>query len=1041
MSIKVLLVDDHPVFMAGIRAVLEAKQGISIEGEAKDGNQAVKLVNDIKPDVVVMDITMPNLNGIEATKEILNLNLKTKVLALSIHSGKRFVKNMLSAGAVGYLLKESAPEELVRAIHKVAKGEMYLSSSITSVALSNSISEYQEIEILSTKLIKPKVGSETVYRRKIIELLEGNNNKPLSVVTAPAGYGKSTVVSQWINHQNAPGVWISLDDEHNNFRVFLSYFKFVLEKLFPESFVNFSKLLRNSELPSKQVLMHALINELELLDNKFVLVLDNYHFIIEPRIHEFIEDLLRFPTDSMHIVLVGRVEPAVNLSSLRVNNKMGEIGIEELSFSQIEIKEFFSNYLEMHLSDEATKSLYKKTEGWIAGVRIASMSISQTHDTKDLLEELNGDMHLVSEFLSDEILSGLDAKFRILLFSSSIVNHFCEELLDEIFSIHNSTIKEPIHGRDFIEKLRALNLFVLPLDSNRKWVRYHNQFHDLLHKKLIRNTSEDERMALHRLACGWFEKNNLVEDAIGQTIRANDTERMIQIIELNARRMIDQNKWHVLNGWLREVPNEIIYSRPELLLAKAWVHMFNFEVEALSPIMDRIDVLMKNGSDQHDLSGEVAYFRAHSSIQQFQDGNKSLEYLKRALHLISSKETAFRGESELLYGLAGQMEGLSNEVVKQINKWLADSVFLAPFRETRLLVVLKLIHYMELKIFNIENYLDRSRKITERNDLYEANAWCDYIDGLIHLQSGNLNTAIVLLERVKEKRFLFHARGSVDALVALALAYELKGKSTEANNTVMILEDYADSMGSLFIEFVNSCKSRLAILRGSPDFAYAWINNSSCRPVSAMLFWFEINCLTRCRILIKSGSVKNLKEASKIIVEYEEKIKMHHNRVNEINILALKSVLLNKQDQVENALEVLVSALILAETSNFILPFIELGDDMHTLMTKLTAEVKKKKNIGNFLSNINLKSKEWPGVQEKVSLKTEIPLKRTAKKLTVREIAVLNYVSRGMMNKEIAEAMFVSGDTIKKHLYNMFQKMEVKNRLSLVSKARKLGII
>ena len=166
MSIKVLLVDDHPVFMAGIRAVLEAEKEISIEGEAKDGNQAVQLVKEREPDVVVMDITMPNLNGIDATKEILNLNLKTRVLALSIHSGKRFVKNMLSAGAAGYLLKESAPEELVLAIHKVAKGEMYLSSSITSVALSNNITGPQEVEILSTKLNKPKVASDTVYRSK-----------------------------------------------------------------------------------------------------------------------------------------------------------------------------------------------------------------------------------------------------------------------------------------------------------------------------------------------------------------------------------------------------------------------------------------------------------------------------------------------------------------------------------------------------------------------------------------------------------------------------------------------------------------------------------------------------------------------------------------------------------------------------------------------------------------------------------------------------------------------------------------------------------
>ncbi len=129
----------------------------------------VKFVKEKHPDVVVMDITMPNLNGFEATKQILKLSLGTKVLALSIHSGRRFVKSMLDAGVAGYLLKDSAPEELVTAIQKVGKGEMYLSSTITSIALSEDISQFEDVKVLRTKLHKPLITKDHIFRAKIFE--------------------------------------------------------------------------------------------------------------------------------------------------------------------------------------------------------------------------------------------------------------------------------------------------------------------------------------------------------------------------------------------------------------------------------------------------------------------------------------------------------------------------------------------------------------------------------------------------------------------------------------------------------------------------------------------------------------------------------------------------------------------------------------------------------------------------------------------------------------------------------------------------------
>jgi len=132
LGIKILLVDDHPIFLDGIHAILETNDDFIIAGEAKNGYEAIDLVNEVHPDIILMDVAMPELNGIEATKRIAELFPDIKILALSIYSGKRFVKEMLEAGAVGYLLKDNAPEKLVTAIYRIANGDTYINRSVSN---------------------------------------------------------------------------------------------------------------------------------------------------------------------------------------------------------------------------------------------------------------------------------------------------------------------------------------------------------------------------------------------------------------------------------------------------------------------------------------------------------------------------------------------------------------------------------------------------------------------------------------------------------------------------------------------------------------------------------------------------------------------------------------------------------------------------------------------------------------------------------------------------------------------------------------------
>jgi two-component system response regulator NreC len=132
---KILLVDDHAMFRAGIKALLEAEGRLSVVGEASSGDEAVDRVRELKPDVVVMDLSMPGSNGLEATRRIAALELDTKVLVLTVHAEEEYLVPVVEAGASGYLTKTSADTDLIEAIKVVARGEVYLPPKATTLLL------------------------------------------------------------------------------------------------------------------------------------------------------------------------------------------------------------------------------------------------------------------------------------------------------------------------------------------------------------------------------------------------------------------------------------------------------------------------------------------------------------------------------------------------------------------------------------------------------------------------------------------------------------------------------------------------------------------------------------------------------------------------------------------------------------------------------------------------------------------------------------------------------------------------------------------
>jgi DNA-binding NarL/FixJ family response regulator len=174
MKIRILLADDHRLMCAGLHSLLDKEGDLEVVGEAFDGRTAVQLAEELTPHVVVLDVAMPDLNGIEATRQILKHAPDSRVLALSMHSDRRYVSEMLLAGASGYLLKDCALEELAQAIRIVHSGQRYLSPKIASTVVDEYVRRVSADRSTAMSVLSDR-------EREVLQLLaEGRSTKEIA---------------------------------------------------------------------------------------------------------------------------------------------------------------------------------------------------------------------------------------------------------------------------------------------------------------------------------------------------------------------------------------------------------------------------------------------------------------------------------------------------------------------------------------------------------------------------------------------------------------------------------------------------------------------------------------------------------------------------------------------------------------------------------------------------------------------------------------------------------------------------------------------
>lgn len=893
-----------------------------------------------------------------------------------------------------------------------------------------------------TKLYRPSVGRDYLHRQPLLDKLNQSLDRPFTLVSAPAGYGKSTLISSWLDLIDIPAAWLSLDNRDNDFREFLSGFVASLQSIFPDICGEFqSMVLTPGPLP-EHLIVNFLINNMCVVEREFILVIDDFHLINDQSVKQFIQELLRHPPRKMHLILIGRKDPFLPISSLRGRDQIVEIRVADLRFNENQIKEFLEIVLDSQVEDHVANQLVDRTEGWITGIKLAVMAARRQAESTIEPAVLERMPAYTREYLLTEVLDAQEPAIRDFLMITSILDRFNEGLCNALYSPISHKRKKITDANDILEILRKEDLFLIALDDDYYWFRYHHLFKNFLSTQLTQKYNSAEIALLHMRASEWFSANGLIEKAIQHSLDAGNIEGAMDLIEEYRLAILSSNRGYMFEKWLAILPDDMVEKRPHLLLMKVWAHYFQNNFVSIPPIIAALESIIKEDKTFQQLYGELYLFKGVFSYMKG-DGPNAFKFIKKALKLISEKDQMIRGFAEIYFGLAGQMEGEKGLVLPVLSDVLYQKS-LNIERKYRVMISLIWIHIISGDLSNAATLNTQMGVVSRENNEVTFNSWSLYNQGLIHLHRNELQKAITLLKQATENGFLMLSRATVDCLAALSLAYRAAKNHDEAAATLDNLFQYVHSLNDpTLLEIADSCKTRLSLINERESFQPV---NSMIKPTSTagvMAIWCEIPRITLCRALIVEGPEQNLSMAEELLERYAELNKSHHNNSQLITIYCLLAVVCGKQKEYDEAYTWLRQALALARPGGFLFPFLEIGKPMQELLSRLYQTPEVDSYSETVLTAFGIDTSELLATTSSTTEETSpyAVSQSLVDPLTNREIEVLELLGDRLQTKEISEQLFISPETVKVHLRNIYQKLDVSNRRQAVLKAMELGIL
>lgn len=884
--------------------------------------------------------------------------------------------------------------------------------------------------LVQTKLYIPPLRPNLVPRPHLFDKLNAGLSGKLTLVSAPAGFGKSTLLSHWISQSEINFCWVTLEENDNDIIRFLAYFIAALQTIDVAVGDQLLSLFHSSQQEQVKAVLVPLINQVAQTKNRFALVLDDYHLIESQDIHQGLSFWLEHQPPTMHLVIAGRSDPPLPLAKMRARREMTEIRESDLRFSIDESDNLLNQFLGLNLSREDIKAMVNRTEGWIAGLQLASIALQGKKDMSGYIQGFTGSQEYIADYLSDEVMNHQSKQVQEFLLKTSILEHLSSQLCD--------AVTEQKDSQQILQQLRSSNLFLTPLDDQGQWFRYHQLFADLLHQRLLESHA-DEVPHLYLKASRWFEEKDLLAEAIEYALRGSYFDRAIALLESAAEETIKSSEIATFMRWIEKIPEDLVRSSVTLSIYYAWALLIrNGRPQVAESYLESIVL-----QDSQVISRLMAVKSMLSMYQRQYPTAVSLA--SQALEELPEDDILFRelaawNLSAALF-MSGDKEGGEAilEEVAEVSR-LSGNLLVAVIALCRL----ALARMQQGELHKPKELFQQALEIATDDQCNMLPVACEALIGLgtIHWELNELDLAHEYLLEGIELSKKWRQQSAIIGYVTLAHLNQSQGDVTLAGQMMEKAKSLAS--GTIATEaddrYVALQQAHLWLRQEDLPAARRWAHEcgfdddtyrrelqTSDNIGAHLIRHYELIVLAR--ILIAGKRLAEALELVDRIFPFMEKMGILEKMV-EIHIL--KAIIYRGLVKSNRANSSLATAVSLAKPEGHIRPFLEEGSVLVQILKSVAAQGVETEFIHDILSA----SIESPSASFNQKKRLEL-----VESLSDRELEVLQLLATDLTVPEIADKMYLAVSTVRSHVKNIYGKLNVHSRFEAVIKGQELGLL
>jgi LuxR family maltose regulon positive regulatory protein len=883
----------------------------------------------------------------------------------------------------------------------------------------------------------------------------------LTLISAPAGFGKTTLVSEWSTVCERPVTWLSLDEGDNDPTRFLTYLVAALQTIMANIGEGVLDVLQSPQPPPLESILTNLLNEITAVPDNFLLVLDDYHVINAQQVDQTLTFLLDHLPPQMHLVIASREDPKLPLARLRARGQLTELRAADLRFVPAEAAEFLNTVMGLNLSAEEISALETRTEGWIAGLQLAALSMQGREDSTSFIQSFTGSHHFVLDYLLEEVLHQQSESVQIFLLRTSILNNLCGPLCDTVLQDTAGS------AQAILEYLERANLFIVPLDNERCWYRYHHLFGDLLRQRLGQSLTPGEIAESHLRASQWYEKNGDKAEAFYHVFAAGDYGRAAGLAELAWQGMDGTFQSAAWLGWVKKLPEDEVRIRPVLSTQMAMAFMDAGEPEASEACLQDAERCLNGSSSRMGVANEaqlgslpamIAMTRAYNAQVQ---GNLSatVKYAELALQLIPEGDLFRRAQAtitlEVTHWARGDLESARSALGDFMNSMQKAGNFVfvvaSAFAMADILVA-------QGRLREAVKTNQQAIQLASKHGKDAQHITAHHYLGLAMLQHemGEDAAAAEHLQKAQEI-------GEQTTLVDWSYRWHLaQARLKESAGDLEAVLVQLDEARRVYVKTpipdtrpIEALKAKVYLKQGRLALAQDWARARGLSADDEISYLGEFEHLTLARVLMaeyqrrqdRSSFLQSIGLLERLLKAAEAQSRTS----SVIEILVTQALAHQVQGNLPLALASLERALTLAEPEGYVRLFVDEGEPMRRLIADFRSSIEKQmsssahaqlgytgKLLAAFASPVN-KQSATPALAAGASVKN--PKSEMVEQLSERELEVLRLVAQGLTNNEISQRLVLALSTIKGHNLRIFGKLQARNRSEAIKRARELGLL